>query len=582
MKTKWSVSFGPEHLVWFVAGASILATLVVVGISVNPATPAYAGTLTVNSTNDNPDSNPGNGICADSTGKCTLRAAIQEANVLPNPDTINFVLPGGGTQTITITNELPVITGAVTLNGTTQPGTTCGDLWGGVTPNWNAVIDLNYVAQLVFRGGNSTIRGLKIQNSIRETDVGAVSLEASNNDTVQCNYFYNNQVGVKVEGGNDHLIGGSLAGRGNVFGAAVQNGVRMAGGLRTKIQGNFVGTDPSGNVASYQGGNGIYQTLEASHTVIGGLLSGARNLISANRENGIEIKGLGNATVQGNYIGTDRTGNVAIPNGIAGIIVRSSRNRIGGTNPAARNIIGPSDNNVTKPGETGGYAGIILLGDQNETTNNTIEGNSIGLGADGTSSLGGNYGIIFLVGAANNTIGGSSIRSANIITNQARAGITTYNPVTDETIPDAGLGNSILKNSIYNNGGLGIDLALTTGPEGVTANDAQDADVGPNDFQNTPTLTRTQVQANGKIRVSGTINSKPLRRYRIEFFSNAAGTTEAEGQTYVGTTTVRTNSSGSANFTDNLTLTSGQIVTATATDIESGDTSEFSTGLVNP
>src|SRR5690606_24439367 len=41
---------------------------------------AYAGVFTPNATYDAPDANTADGICADSLNKCTLRAAIQQAN----------------------------------------------------------------------------------------------------------------------------------------------------------------------------------------------------------------------------------------------------------------------------------------------------------------------------------------------------------------------------------------------------------------------------------------------------------------------------------------------------------------------
>nr|HRL13074.1 choice-of-anchor Q domain-containing protein [Aggregatilineales bacterium] len=54
---------------------------------------AHAVSLTVNSTVDAPDANPGDGICATAAGVCTLRAAIQEANALAGADTIT--VPAG-------------------------------------------------------------------------------------------------------------------------------------------------------------------------------------------------------------------------------------------------------------------------------------------------------------------------------------------------------------------------------------------------------------------------------------------------------------------------------------------------------
>ena len=54
---------------------------------------AQAATFTVNTTDDTVDANPGDGIAADTSGYCSLRAAIMEANVLAGMDTI--VLPEG-------------------------------------------------------------------------------------------------------------------------------------------------------------------------------------------------------------------------------------------------------------------------------------------------------------------------------------------------------------------------------------------------------------------------------------------------------------------------------------------------------
>jgi CSLREA domain-containing protein len=83
---------------------------------------AHAATFTVNSTADAVDTNPGDGVCADGSGNCTLRAAIMEANALPGADTIT--LPAG-TYILTIpginedaaaTGDLD-ITADLTING---------------------------------------------------------------------------------------------------------------------------------------------------------------------------------------------------------------------------------------------------------------------------------------------------------------------------------------------------------------------------------------------------------------------------------------------------------------------------------
>ena len=58
-----------------------------------PGLASAAGTFDVNDTNDRVDSNLGDGLCRTSAGTCTLRAAVQQANTLNGPDTIN--VPGG-------------------------------------------------------------------------------------------------------------------------------------------------------------------------------------------------------------------------------------------------------------------------------------------------------------------------------------------------------------------------------------------------------------------------------------------------------------------------------------------------------
>lgn len=83
-------------------------------------TPARAASFTVNTTNDTIDANPGNGSCADSTGNCSLRAAIQEANALIGADTI--ILPDG-LYTLTLGSTLPTVTTTVTINGSEASST---------------------------------------------------------------------------------------------------------------------------------------------------------------------------------------------------------------------------------------------------------------------------------------------------------------------------------------------------------------------------------------------------------------------------------------------------------------------------
>ena len=62
-----------------VAGSFFLAAMLGLIMLAVPQS-AAAATFTVNSTVDSVDASPGNGTCADSLNRCTLRAAIMESN----------------------------------------------------------------------------------------------------------------------------------------------------------------------------------------------------------------------------------------------------------------------------------------------------------------------------------------------------------------------------------------------------------------------------------------------------------------------------------------------------------------------
>src|SRR5262249_41373959 len=115
---------------------------------------------------------------------------------------------------------------------------------------------------------------------------------------------------------------------------------------------------------------------------------------------------------------------------------------------------------------------------------------------------------------------------------------------------------------------------------GVTLNDPQDADTGPNGYQNFPVLSRAQSGAT--TRVVGTLNSTPGTTFTLDFYASAARDPSGygEGQRYLGSTTVTTDGLGNAAFDLTLAATtaSGEWVTATATD-PAGSTSEFSLAL---
>jgi hypothetical protein len=149
----------------------------------------------------------------------------------------------------------------------------------------------------------------------------------------------------------------------------------------------------------------------------------------------------------------------------------------------------------------------------------------------------------------------------------------------DGVAVQAGIGNQISTNSIYANNDLGIDLI---GSNGVDANDLGDGDSGANNLQNYPVLTSATTDAASTITIAGSLHSAASTNYRLEFFASAAADPSnfGEGETYLGTTGVTTDTGGDATFSVPLaaTVPAGAFITATATD-PAGNTSEFCQAL---
>jgi hypothetical protein len=143
--------------------------------------------------------------------------------------------------------------------------------------------------------------------------------------------------------------------------------------------------------------------------------------------------------------------------------------------------------------------------------------------------------------------------------------IIAYNPVGVRLTGSAGTGTKITRNSIFGNTGLGIDIA----PLGsVNANDAGDADTGPNTLLNFPVLMSA---------TSATVKGVACSGCTIEvFLADGGSTAYGEGKSFVGSGTGNADSTFSVAVTG---VVAGKYVTATATDTK-GNTSEFSRNLV--
>ena len=615
-------------------------------------------TFTVNTAADNVDG--------------SLRDAIVRANQNTGAtNRIEFSMLGSLPIVINPAFAMPTITNPVVIDGTTQPGSGAApaiELTGLGTTGTGLILGAG--------SSGSTIRGLAIN---RWSNAG-ISVQSSGNvieanhigtDPTGTIARPNNGSGVQVAASSGNRIGGPTAAQRNVISGGAGAGIAIrAGSTNNLVQGNYIGTNTSGTAALGNGGNGIFIGESSNNTVDG-------NLISGNTTVGINVQAALQAPfvatgniITGNRVGTNAAGNGAIPNGQSGVFVSNgaANTTIGGTTAAARNLIsGNTGSGVTISGATssgnlvqGNYigtdasglfavpnnglqSGVFISNAPNNTiggaiagagnvvsgnpqhavtvvgtasSNNTIQGNLIGVDATGNTRLA-NGGIgLDLVSAVNTTVGGPGL-AANVISGngtgvQIRTGaagntlagnfigvgrngsIAIGNSGHGVQIVDGAFNNTIATgNTIANNGGFGVNVedpatvgntirgnsiynnqrGIDLGDDGSTPNDAGDADTGPNNLQNFPVITTV---GTGSTIVDGTFNSTASTAFTLDFYgSGSCGT--PQGERHLGSISVTTDAAGVATYHAVLTPTAtiGEYITGTATD-PAGNTSEFS------
>ena len=260
------------------------------------------------------------------------------------------------------------------------------------------------------------------------------------------------------------------------------------------------------------------------------------------------MQGGPNNVIQGNYIGSDVSGQYDLGNLYDGVYITSAN----GTRILGNQIV----NNRAY--------GINLFA----ANSSVIENNVIGTDVAGTRPLGNTLASITISGGTNR-VGGLNAGQANTIFFNGGAGV--------EVTASSAVRNEISGNAIYDNGGLGIELY----PVGSNSNVPLNATNGANGLQNYPVLTNASI-AFSALTVQGTLNSNPGANYRVEFF--AAPTWDAmnipEGKPFLGATNVTTDGSGNAAFSASFATApdTNLLITATATDAN-GNTSEFSAGI---
>lgn len=601
---------------------------------------ALGGIFIVNSPENLGDSFDNDGFCdtennpttdppTPPSGVCTLRAAIEQSNFNAGADTIRFAIGGSTPITIMVGGAPLEITDPLTLDATSQAGFAGQPIinlefdGGGLFPGLSVMAGPTLIRGFVI-GGFST-EGIAIFADDVTVETCFIGTDATG-DTANPNLR-----GIGVSGDRSR-IGGTAVGAGNVISGNTSGGIFLGGGDHV-FRGNTVGTNAAGTMDLGNGLLGVGMLLTGSDSLV------IDNLVSGHSSIGIRIEGNRN-TLQTNRIGTDRTGTLAIPNFFAGIyVVGVDEALIGGIfNPLSSNLVSGNDGdgirvagstrvdvfgNMVGADSTGqlplgntfngihieaaastasslinvgggatflgflgnlvsangaqGWHGIFVEGNAFQVN---VEGNRVGTNLTGTAALGNVVDGIRVQESRDNDIGtdsGSPITFPNLVAYNGGAGIA----IVDE---DASAGNQnsngnrITVNRLFDNGGLGIDLTLgSTILDGVTPNDVGDTDFGPNQLQNFPLISTLSEPTPGTTRIEGTLSSRPNLPYDIRLFTNTSCDPSGFGEAkdHVTTLRVMTNGAGEASFLYD-SMTQVNVVTATATNVETDDTSELS------
>jgi parallel beta-helix repeat protein len=460
------------------------------------------------------------GVNIDNSTNVTIRQNVISGN--------DIGIAAGNTDDIDITGNLigTDITGTAALSNTIAGIR----LWSG---NTNVVIGgITAGDRNIISGNNSTASGIYttspasiIGNFIGTDITGALPL--------------GNSVGVRVDDPGV-IIGGSTAAEGNIISG---NGTGILALFRAQIYGNYVGTDLSGT-AAVANGIGIELTGVADTSLVGGA-GGMRNIISGNTT-GLQVSGGPDGVeIKNNFIGTDPTGTSALPNTTGIFLSNNVWGTIVGGSVADRNIIA-------------GNTGYGLR--NNQAPQSVISHNYIGVDVNGTNYLPNNHGMHVEwshdVQVSDNKIAGNnndgiqvwyantSVIYNNEITDNGGDGIDVGGDVTTN-----GINNQITQNSIYNNGGKGIDLNYS------------DTDIGNAGYP-IPIISGATTDS-----IWGFANAAD----NVELFYSESINANPQGKTYIATVT--TDGAGNWVYIGTLSLPDSITATATSTSL---NTSEFS------
>jgi CSLREA domain-containing protein len=457
-----------------------------------------ATTYVVNTWQDSHDSNTGDGVCNNGAGGCSLRAAIEQADVSSspaNPVTIHFDDTGWAGLPITLNLGTMQITNSdITIDGESHTIMVDGTVNG-------ANQDIFEISS-----GFITIRNLTIQNSSHRgivlltyptagvayevliegvklvgNDDSAIFMESDIHIPVFDITIQNSLIGTTnasstacVTSPNDQRNGSGIYLVNNVQDVTIDNvnvvcstatGIYLIGltynPSNTIIRNSRIGTNGSSAMGNAVGGIAIYNTIGTQVL---------NNVISGNSQDGIWILYNDGAIITGNKIGMNSTGTYDVPNTQNGVSIQSgsANNHIGGYALADRNWIGGN-----------GYNGVLIT--NSDSHSNLISANLIGLGI-AEKAIPNGYAGVALTGGYLNTIGIADTAVPQVISNNDREGIYIENTTATMVLNSNLIGVSEDQKEAMGNGREGIKIVNASNslitPGQVSFNGAIDSNAG--------------------------------------------------------------------------------------------------------
>ncbi|MDJ0653947.1 MAG: right-handed parallel beta-helix repeat-containing protein [Xanthomonadales bacterium] len=620
------------------------------------AVPALAETFTVDSLGDFADDDTGDGLCSSFRGnsglpplpvfRCSLRAALEQANATPGADLIEFSVAGQITLSASL-GTLPLISQPVTIDGSTAPGAP-GREDATSLPPVLALSGENLVAGGTFQrgldfftgSGGSQIINLAIINFPDSAILADESLFITGTwlgvDPASGSAGPNG-TGVRLRS-DGNTIGRSVAGlgRGNVISGNTGSAI-VGDSSNNQISGNRIGVNAAGDVVVANGG-GIVISGDGNNIGDATGVDTQRNVIAGNADANLDLSGDLNL-VRGNFIGCGIGASLSSPGD--GIRASGDDLTIGGSGDAGNAICDHRGDGVTVDGSgvtsavglaivnndiRGNQDGIYLdTADMPQVTDNQVYDNLFALRlrdvtngtiarnefGSSTASIG-----VRLTGSSSNTLASNAIADNQL--GLLLSSGSNNNLIQDNDFGVEGVGNrgdalrffgsndnQVLNNSFADNGGFAVSLiseavpgrettgnritentmarnagGIDLGGDGLTANDINDADDGPNRLQNAPDLAVDAfVQGTvNQLEVSFLVDSSDLNSVydlTVEFFLTIADSPD-QGRAFLASVAY---TSPQAVQQVSLDLPPGAttgLLTATATDAL-GNTSEFST-----